>query len=182
MKKLALIAIAISSLVLVSCRSGRGAMAMASLNPSEGNAAKGMVHFQDQGDGSVEVVVDLTGVPPGVHGFHVHDKGDCGNNGQNAGAHFNPMNLAHGAPDAQSHHAGDFGNVTADANGEIHTRFMTHSITVKDGASSVVGRSVVLHGNPDDLVSQPAGNAGPRIGCGIVVVMSGDHMAGSMHH
>ena|SRR5947209_10833768 len=180
MKKLALLAMA--SLVLVSCRSGRGAMAMASLNPSQGNAAKGTVHFQDQGDGTVEVVVDLTNVPPGVHGFHVHEKGDCGNNGQNAGAHFNPTNTVHGAQDAQSHHAGDFGNVTADANGEVHTRFMTHSVTVKEGPLSVVGHAVVLHGNPDDLVSQPAGNAGPRIACGITVAMTGDHMAGSMQH
>src|SRR6266581_3084841 len=130
MKKLALLSI--SLLVLVSCRSGRGAMAMASLNPSEGQTAKGTVHFQDQGDGSVEVVVDLTGVPPGEHGFHVHDKGDCGNNGQNAGGHFNPTNM--------------------------------------------------LHGTPDDLVSQPAGNAGPRIACGVTTLMTGDHMAGSMQH
>ena len=181
MKKLLLIAISLLILTAATaCRSGRGAMATASLNPSEGNSAKGTVHFQDMSDGSVEVVVDLTSVPPGVHGFHVHDKGDCGNNGTNAGPHFNPMNLAHGAPDAQSHHAGDFGNVTAEANGEVHTRFMTHSITVKEGTISVVGRAVVLHGNPDDLMSQPAGNAGPRIACGIVVLMSGDHM--SMQH
>src|SRR5436190_3470058 len=180
MKRLALIAI--STLVLVSCRSGRGAMAMANLNPSEGQTAKGTVHFHDQGEGLVEVVVDLTGVPPGEHGFHVHDKGDCGNNGQNAGGHFNPTNMVHGAPDAQSHHAGDFGNVTAGANGEVHTRFETHSITVKEGAMSVVGHAVVLHGNPDDLVSQPAGNAGPRIACGVTTLMTGDHMAGSMQH
>ena len=180
MKKLALIAI--SFLVLVSCRSGRGAMATASLNPSEGSTAKGTVHFQDQGDGSVEVVVDLTGVPPGEHGFHVHEKGDCSNNGVAAGPHFNPTNMVHGAPDAQSHHAGDFGNVTAGPNGEVHTRFPTHSITVKEGTLSVVGHAVVLHGNPDDLVSQPAGNAGPRIACGVTTLMSGDHMAGSMQH
>ena len=180
MKKLALIAISV--LVLASCRSGRGAMAMANLNPSEGQTAKGTVHFQDQGEGLVEVVVDLTGVPPGEHGFHVHDKGDCGNNGQNAGGHFNPTNMVHGAPDAQSHHAGDFGNVTAGANGEVHARFETHSVTVKEGAMSVVGHAVVLHGNPDDLVSQPAGNAGPRIACGVTTLMGGDHMAGSMQH
>jgi Cu-Zn family superoxide dismutase len=169
MKKLALFAI--SLLVLVSCRSGRGAMAMANLNPSEGQTAKGTVHFQDQGDGLVEVVVDLTGVPEGTHGFHVHEKGDCGNNGMNAGAHFNPTSMPHGAPDSQSHHAGDFGNVRAEANGEVHTRFMTHSITVKEGTISVIGHAVVLHGNPDDLVSQPAGNAGPRIACGVATLM-----------
>ena len=157
-------------------------MAMATLSPSEGQTAKGTVHFQDQGDGSVEVVADLTGVPEGVHGFHVHEKGDCGNNGQNAGGHFNPSNMVHGAPDAQSHHAGDFGNVKAEDNGEVHTRFMTHSVTVKEGMMSVAGHAVVLHGNPDDLVSQPAGNAGPRIACGVATLMTGDHMAGSMQH
>jgi Cu-Zn family superoxide dismutase len=174
MKKLALLAISV--LVFASCRSGRGPMAMATLNPSEGQTAKGTVHFQDIGDGTTEVVVDLTGVPPGVHGFHVHDKGDCGNNGNNAGGHFNPTNMVHGDPLAQSHHAGDFGNVTADANGEVHTRLETHSVTVKEGALSVIGHAVVLHGNPDDLVTQPSGNAGPRIACGVVTLMSGDHM------
>jgi len=178
MKKLALLAISV--LGLASCRSGRGATAMATLNSSEGQTAKGTVHFQDQGDGSVEVVVDLTGVPPGEHGFHVHEKGDCSNNGVAAGPHFNPTNMVHGAPDAQSHHAGDFGNVTANANGEVHTRIETHSVTVKEGMLSVVGHAVVLHGNPDDLVSQPAGNAGPRIACGVVTLMSG--MSGSMQH
>src|ERR1051325_3507770 len=131
MKKLALLAIPV--LVFASCRSGRGPTAMATLNPSEGQTAKGTVHFQDVGDGVTEVVVDLTGVPPGVHGFHVHEKGDCGNNGQNAGGHFNPTNMIHGDPNAQSHHAGDFGNVTAAANGEVHTRMETHSATVKEG-------------------------------------------------
>jgi len=174
MKKLALVAVSV--LVLASCRSGRGPMAMATLNPSEGQTAKGTVHFQDIGDGTTEVIVDLTGVPPGVHGFHVHEKGDCGNNGVAAGPHFNPTNMVHGDPNAQSHHAGDFGNVTADANGEVHTRMETHSATVKEGATSVIGHAVVLHGNPDDLVSQPAGNAGPRIACGVVTLMSGDHM------
>ena len=180
MKKLALLAISV--LVLASCRSGRGAMATATLNPSEGQTAKGTVHFHDVGDGTTEVVVDLTGVPPGEHGFHVHDKGDCGNNGANAGPHFDPTHMVHGDPQAQSHHAGDFGNVTANANGEVHTRFETHSVTVKEGMLSVVGHAVVLHGNPDDLVSQPSGNAGPRIACGVVTLMSGNTMAGSMQH
>ena len=177
MKKLALLAISV--LVLAGCRSGAGAMAMTSLNPSEGSTAKGMVHFQDQGDGSVEVVADITGLAPqSVHGFHVHEKGDCGNNGQNAGGHFNPMSMPHGSPEAQSHHAGDFGNVTADDKGEVHTRFNTHSVTVKEGTMSVVGHAVVLHANPDDLVTQPTGNAGGRIACGVVAL----HMAGEMQH
>jgi Cu-Zn family superoxide dismutase len=127
-------------------------------------------------DGSVEVEVDLTGVPPGVHGFHVHEKGDCGDNGNAAGGHFNPMNMPHAGPEAVSHHAGDFGNVTAGDNGEVHHRFNTRSITVREGTSSVINRAVILHANPDDLATQPTGNAGGRISCGVA-----QPMAGSMH-
>jgi Cu-Zn family superoxide dismutase len=163
-----------SFLLIVSCAHSKGPMAMATLDPTSGSTAKGVVHFTDVGDGNVEVVVDLTGVPPGVHGFHIHEKGDCGNNAMNAGGHFNPTGMIHGAPDAVSHHAGDFGNVTAEANGEVHTRFTTHSISLKaNDTTNAVGHAVVLHANPDDLTSQPAGNAGPRIACGIVQIMTG---------
>ena len=176
MKKLALVSILL--LVIFACRSAQpGPMAMAMLHPTSGSHAVGMVHFQQMSDGSVEVKVDLTNVPPGVHGFHIHDKGDCGDNGNAAGGHFNPSSMPHGAPDAVSHHAGDFGNVTAGANGTVNTTFTTHSITVAAGPNSVVGHAVILHGNPDDLTSQPSGNAGPRIACGVV-----QEMAGEMHH
>ena len=160
--------------VLISgaCAHAKRPMGMATLAPTSGQTAGGTVHFNDVGDGNVEVVVDLTGVPPGVHGFHVHEKGDCGNNAQNAGGHFNPTGMVHGAPDAVSHHAGDFGNVNADANGEVHTRFTTHSISLTEGfSSSAIGHAVVLHEKADDLISQPSGNAGGRIACGVVVAM-----------
>jgi Cu-Zn family superoxide dismutase len=177
MKKLLVIPfVLLVALFAVACGHTKGPMAMATLESTSGSTAKGTVNFQDAGDNGVEVVVDLTGVPPGVHGFHVHEKGDCGNNGQNAGGHFNPSGMVHGAPDSVSHHAGDFGNVTADDKGEVHTRFTTHSITINTGANAVVGHAVVLHGNPDDLVSQPAGNAGPRIACGVTTLMTGMQM------
>jgi Cu-Zn family superoxide dismutase len=162
-------------LFLAACAHTKRAMAMATLQPTSGQTAKGTVHLQDVGDGNIEVVIDLTGVPPGVHGFHIHEKGDCGNNAQNAGGHFNPTGMVHGAPDAVSHHAGDFGNVTADANGEVHIRFTSHSISLTPNASSnPVGRAIVLHEKADDLVSQPSGNAGARIACGVIELMAGD--------
>ena len=178
MKKLILFSITL--LVLASCASmSSGPSASATLSPTTGSTATGTVKLTQLGDGSVRVTVDLTGVPPGIHGFHIHDKGDCGDNGNAAGGHFNPASTAHGAPSATPHHAGDFGNVTADDKGEVHTRFMTHSVTVKEGMSnSVAGRAVVLHANPDDLVTQPTGNAGGRIACGVVTL----HTAGDMHH
>ena len=179
MKKLTLLAISILLvLATAACRSAKpGPMAMAMLHPISGSQAVGMAHFQENADGSVEVHLEMTNVPPGQHGFHIHDKGDCGDNGNAAGGHFNPMSMPHGAPDAVSHHAGDFGNVTADANGKIDATFTTHSITVSPGERSVVGHAVILHGNPDDLTTQPSGNAGPRIACGVASAM-----AGEMHH
>ena len=175
MKK-TLIALAIVS--LSACASSKAPMAMAMLHPSGSQTARGSVHFQDAGDQGVEVKVDLVGVPAGVHGFHVHEGSECGANGTAAGGHFNPGGMPHGAPDAVSHHAGDFGNVTADDKGEIHTTFYTHSVSVKEGQTNyVVGRAVILHAKADDLTSQPSGNAGDRIACGIATTMDP-----AMHH
>ena len=144
--------------------------AVATLAPTSGQTAAGTVRLTQLADGSVEVQADLTGVPAGNHGFHIHEKGDCGDNGNAAGGHFNPTAMAHGAPDAMPHHAGDWGNVTADASGRVNARFTTRSITVEAGANSAVGHAIILHGNPDDLTTQPSGNAGPRIACGVVTL------------
>ena len=167
MKKLMLMVLSIALLIVAYCATMAGPSASATLSPTSGSTANGTVAFHEKADGSVDVTVHITGVPPGVHGFHVHDKGDCGDNGNAAGGHFNPAAVAHGAPTANPHHAGDFGNVTADASGVVDTKFNTRSITVTAGANSVVGHAVILHANPDDLVTQPTGNAGPRIACGV---------------
>jgi superoxide dismutase, Cu-Zn family len=167
MKKLVLFSLSV--FLLASCGSmSSGPSAIATLSPTSGSTAAGTVQLTQLGDGSVRVTVDLTGVPPGVHGFHIHEKGDCGDNGNAAGGHFNPSSTAHGAPAVDPHHAGDFGNVTADASGNVKTQFTTRSVTVEPGSSSAVGHAVILHANPDDLVTQPTGNAGGRIACGIV--------------
>src|ERR1700686_4018742 len=162
-----------AGLILAGCGSHKKAypMAMATMAPTANQTAKGTVHFTELGDGSVDVNVDLTNVPPGTHGFHVHDKGDCGDNGNAAGGHFNPTPAQHGAPTASSHHAGDFGNVTADASGNVKTKFNTRAVTVSPSSSSAVGHAVVLHGKEDDLTTQPTGNAGPPIACGVVTLM-----------
>lgn len=174
MKKFALIPIAL--FLFAGCAHTKMPMATATLQPLGSSTGHGSVHFQQQKDG-VEVTVDLTGLAPNsTHGFHIHDKGSCADFGNAAGGHYNPTNAPHGDPKAVSHHAGDFGNVTSDANGEVHTSFMTQSISV-GSANDVIGHAVILHGNPDDLTSQPAGNAGPRIACGVV-----EAMAGEMHH
>ncbi|HEY2094767.1 MAG TPA: superoxide dismutase family protein [Thermoanaerobaculia bacterium] len=177
MKKLSLALIPTALFLFAACAHTPQPMATTTLAPLGSATAHGHVHFQQQKDGTVEVTVDLTGLAPNTtHGFHVHDKASCADFGNAAGGHYNPTNAPHGAPDAASHHAGDFGNVTSDASGEVHTTFMTHSITV-GGMNDVNGHAVILHANPDDLTSQPSGNAGPRIACGVVQLM-----AGEMHH
>lgn len=142
--------------------------ATATLSPTSGSTANGRVTFAENRDGSVHIEVSLTGVPAGVHGFHIHDKGDCGDNGNAAGGHFNPLATPHGSPSASAHHAGDFGNVSADESGNVRMRFNTRSVSLAAGASSAVGHAVILHANPDDLRTQPTGNAGARIACGVV--------------
>lgn len=169
MKKLALLSA--SLLILAACASmATGPSATATLISTSGSTATGVVNLAQLGDGSVEVTANLRGVPPGVHGFHIHEKGDCGDNGNAAGGHYNPLNTPHGSPSADPHHAGDFGNVTADDNGVVSHRFTTRSITVADGPATAVGHAIILHANPDDLTTQPTGNAGGRIACGVVTL------------
>jgi Cu-Zn family superoxide dismutase len=164
----------VSAATIAACaHHGNGPSAMAMIAPASGSTVQGMIHFNQMGDGQVQVVGDLSGLTPGMHGFHVHEKGDCGNDAQAAGGHFNPMNAPHASPDSASHHAGDFGNVTADAAGNAHVDFTTHSVMVGSGTTSVVNRAVVVHADPDDLNSQPSGNAGKRVGCGVVSLMNG---------
>ena len=167
MRKFVLVSIAL--LFVVSCASmSTGPTASATLSPTSGNTAAGTVRLTQLADGSVRVNIDLTGVPPGVHGFHIHDKGDCGDNGNAAGGHYNPTSTPHGSPNAAAHPAGDFGNVTSDDNGRVRHEFTTRSITVEAGPTTAVGHAIILHANPDDLVTQPTGNAGGRIACGVV--------------
>lgn len=167
MKKLAVLSLGL----LAACATmSNRPTATATLAPTANNTAGGTVRMVQLADGSVDVTVDLANVPPGVHGFHVHEKGDCGDNGNAAGGHFNPTGTPHGAPNAAQKHAGDFGNVTADANGRVSTRFNTRSIQVEAGDNSAVGRAMILHANPDDLTTQPTGNAGGRIACGVVTL------------
>jgi len=147
-----------------------GPVAVANVKPTQGNTAAGKVEFQQSGS-IVRVKVDLTGLAPSSeHGFHVHERGDCSApDGMSAGGHFNPEGVAHGTFDHLPHHAGDLPNLKADDKGEVHTSFEVSYLSVGSGGSDVAGRSVVLHRDADDYKSQPAGNSGPRLACGVIV-------------
>lgn len=130
-------------------------------------AVKGKVTFTRVPEG-IKIVADVDGLKPGEHGFHVHEHGDCGGvEAAAAGAHFNPTNKKHGGPDSLERHVGDFGNLVADAKGHAHYERVDNQITF-EGANSIIGRSIMVHADRDDLTSQPSGASGARIGCGII--------------
>ena len=168
-----------SLMIIAGCRSANmtGRSAVANVEARSDSSAHGTVTFSEMRDDRIDVKIDLSGLAPNsTHGFHVHEKGDCSApDASSAGGHFNPSGAPHGAMADAQHHAGDFGNIVADANGEVHSHVVVNFISLDKGDNAVVGHAVVVHADPDDLKTQPSGNAGKRIGCGVV------SMAEAMH-
>jgi superoxide dismutase, Cu-Zn family len=137
------------------------------LHPTQGNNVTGLITFTKV-DNGVKVVADLQGLSKGNHGIHIHECGDCSAaDGASAGGHFNPMGESHGAPMDAMRHEGDMGNITADETGNAHLEYIDKMISL-GGMASVIGRSVIVHKNEDDLKTQPTGNSGPRVACGVI--------------
>jgi Cu-Zn family superoxide dismutase len=142
--------------------------AIAILHSASGSKVTGTVTFTKTGD-AVQVVADVTGLTPGKHAFHIHEFGDCSAaDASTAGTHFNPMNKPHGAPDAAEHHVGDMGNLEADGTGKAHLELKSNLLKFS-GENSILGRGVIIHDKVDDW-SQPVGNAGGRVACGVIGV------------
>ncbi len=144
-------------------------VAVVNLQPTEGNDVSGKVTFTPEPSG-VQVVADITGLSPGKHGFHIHENGDCSApDASSAGGHYAPNNSPHGAPDdpANQRHVGDLGNITADASGNAEYNRVDNIISL-DGNNSIVGKAVIVHSGEDDLKSQPSGDAGNRVACGVI--------------
>ena len=133
------------------------------------NPTRGMVTFTALEHG-VRVAGEVRGLVPGSeHGFHIHEKGDCGNNGDASGGHFNPSGGTHGKFAAAGSHAGELPSLVADSNGVARFSVEDHSISMMDGmANNVVGRSLIVHRDRDDFTTQPSGNSGPRIACAVI--------------
>jgi Cu-Zn family superoxide dismutase len=140
---------------------------VAVLHPTQGNNVTGTVYFSRTANG-IEVTGDVMGLSPGKHGFHIHQFGDCtAPDGTSAGGHFNPENQPHAGPDQANRHVGDLGNIVADSSGNAHYA-RTDSHLKFDGRDSIIGRAVIVHAGEDDLKSQPTGNAGSRVACGVI--------------
>lgn len=140
------------------------------LKPTQGHAAVGTITLRAEA-GGVRISGELTGLKPGSeHGFHIHENGDCSApDATSAGGHFNPAAQPHGSTDAGPHHVGDMPNQRANAEGVADVNALVSDMSLDAGSDkNVIGRALVVHQQPDDYQSQPSGNAGPRIACGVI--------------
>lgn len=151
-----------------AAESAASQQAIAVLSPAAGQHCRGIVRFVQAGD-SVTVTAELEGLTPGQkHAFHIHQYGDCSApDAMSAGGHYNPEGHPHGLPGNDTRHAGDFGNVTADDEGKARFVLSVNNISVSGQRNPILGHAVIVHAKPDDG-SQPVGNAGGRIACGVI--------------
>ena len=141
--------------------------AVAVIHHTQRNNVSGVIRFIEV-EGGVRVTGDFHGLKPGKHGFHIHELGDCSAlDGTSAGGHYNPMAKQHSGPDAADRHVGDLGNITADKSGRASYDRVDSHLSL-NGPYSIVGRAVIIHAGEDDFVSQPTGNAGARVACGVI--------------
>jgi superoxide dismutase, Cu-Zn family len=161
----------VAVLVLTGCESMPfgGPRASAGLQPTKGNKAAGTIDFVQSGS-KVRVSGNVSGLTPGrEHGFHIHEAGDCSSgDGMSAKGHFNPQGKPHGHPSASERHAGDMPSLRADASGNAKVDAELDIVTVAAGPTSVVGRGLIVHADPDDYKTQPTGNAGARLACAVI--------------
>jgi Cu-Zn family superoxide dismutase len=119
----------------------------------------------------IRIQAHVTGLTPGEHGFHVHDSGDCSAaDASSAKGHFNPASKNHGHHHGHERHAGDLPNLVANAQGHAMYQQDVALLTLDNGTHGILGRSVVIHADPDDYASQPAGNSGKRVACGTIAL------------
>jgi Cu-Zn family superoxide dismutase len=176
MKKLVLVPLALllPALLLLTAnaeqkedKKGGPVKAVCVLHPTKGNDVHGTITITQQGS-QVEIAGEIVGLKPGMHAFHVHEFGDCtAPDAMSAGAHFNPEGQPHGGPHDAARHVGDLGNIKADNNGKAVVK-INDKLVQLHGPHSVIGRSLIVHADADDLKGQPAGNAGARIACGVI--------------
>ena len=146
--------------------------ARANLASASGSLVSGQLTFAPMGDG-VHLSGTVGGLPPNsTHGIHVHEKGDCSAaDASSAGGHFNPTASAHGRASAPAHHAGDMDNIVANADGVAQVNIHLMGVTLGGGAANdIAGRALVVHAAPDDYATQPSGNSGARVACGVITV------------
>ena len=166
-----LIVVAAATVLLAACQTTppEPPRANAQLKPTKGSKAFGEATFEQVGD-KVRVVIFVQGLKPGQeHGLHVHEAGDCSSgDGMSAKGHFNPHGKPHGNPASAERHAGDLPSLKANKAGRGNVQVDVDGFTVTPGPASIIGRGLIVHADPDDYKTQPTGNAGARIACGVI--------------
>lgn len=143
-------------------------IAEAHLSPTDGYETDGIITFVQEAEG-IRIIADVRNLPSdGSHGFHIHETGDCSAaDASSAGGHFNPEREPHAGPREARRHVGDLGNLESSEAGSAMYVRVDEQIRF-DGQNSIIGKAVVVHAKADDLMSQPSGDAGPRVACGVV--------------
>jgi len=167
-----ILAAAVAAVLLTACQTmspDAPPRATAQLQPTKGNKTFGEATFEQVGN-KVRVVVYVQGLKPDQeHGFHIHEVGDCSSgDGMSAKGHFNPFGKPHGHPGSGERHAGDLPALKADKAGRAKIDVEIDVITVTAGPAGVIGRGLIVHADPDDYRTQPTGNAGARLACGVI--------------
>jgi len=161
----------VAAVLLVACQStpDEPLRATAALQPTKGSKAFGEATFEQVGD-KVKVVVFAQGLKPNAeHGFHIHEAGDCSSgDGMSAKGHFNPHGKPHGDPKSAERHAGDLPSLKSDKGGRAKVDVTVDAISIGQGPGNIVGRGLIIHADPDDYKTQPTGNAGARLACGVI--------------
>ena len=180
MKTLLPFAAPLSLLVLAACASSppAGPYVVATLLPTRDSSTAGTVWFVQSGP-ELQVVGRISGLKPNQeHGFHVHEKGDCSSgDGMSAGGHFNPTGKPHGPPSGE-HHAGDLPSLKADPAGRAVFRVRIPGNVLASGPTDFAGKAVIVHAMPDDYTTQPTGNSGARLACGVIAATAGQDASG----
>ena len=166
-----LIATITAGVVLAACQTTppEPLRATAQLQPTKGNKTFGEATFEQAGD-KVRVAIFVQGLKPGQeHGLHIHEVGDCSSgDGMSTKGHFNPHGKPHGHSGSGERHAGDLPSLRANKEGRGNVQVDLDIITVGPGPASIIGRGLIVHADPDDYKTQPTGNAGARIACGVI--------------
>ena len=154
---------------LLSTPSGK--QAIATIAPTSGNSVTGTAIFTQNGD-QITLTIEIQNASPGIHAVHIHENGDCSSpDGKSAGGHWNPTGVAHGKWGEGEFHLGDIGNITVGEDGTGSIELTTDLWEIGTGSDvDVVGKGIIVHADADDFTSQPSGNAGARIGCGVIVL------------
>jgi len=165
------IAATAATVLLAACQTmpPESLRATAQLQPTKGNKTFGEATFEQVGN-KVRVVVFVQGLKPGQeHGLHIHEAGDCSSgDGMSTKGHFNPFGKPHAHYGSAERHAGDLPPLKANKSGRANVQIDLDIITVTPGPASIIGRGLIVHAAPDDYKTQPTGNAGARIACGVI--------------